>query len=139
MHLELKDNGSGVTRDSLAFFRDHRHELTEVISAAIWFPGYSDPYDPYNMVIHDDDFNQMWLSGCTCGYVGEGPRGAMQVLVELGFDPEQARQVFTCPELMLNKNTDLCPTIYRAPVEPAQPRVPTRTRSMPARHVERDL
>lgn len=138
--MRLQDAGSGITRDSVMFFREHRHELGEVTRVAVRFPAFADPYDPYTMAMRDEDGNEMLLSGCTAGYVGEGPRAAMQILAELGFDPVQAQQVFTHPELLLNKNSDTCPTVrFRAPAEQAQARPPDRTRPMPVRTCEREL
>ncbi len=92
-----------MTRDSVRFFHDNQHKLQHIVTAEVRFPGFSDPFDPYLMVLHDAAGNQMRLSGCTAGYVGEGPRAAMQVLVEAGFDAEQARQVFTAPTLRLTR------------------------------------
>jgi hypothetical protein len=102
--MRYSDNGSGVTRDSLEFFREHRHRLGEIVEASVRFPGFDDPYNPYLMVLRDAAGDEIALSGCTVGYPGEGPRGAMQVLVESGWPAEQAQQVFTSGRLTLRRD-----------------------------------
>src|SRR5690348_18271856 len=79
--MDLRDPGAGVTRESLAFYRDHRHEMGEFVRATVRFPAFGDPYDPYLLVLTDRDDNRMFLSGCTTGYVGEGPNGTLEILV----------------------------------------------------------
>jgi len=97
------DTGNGVTRDSIAFFREHRHRLDEIVEASVRFPGFDDPHNPYLMVLRDGHGDEMHLSGCSAGYPGEGPRGAMQVLVEAGWSADQAALVFTTPTLRLER------------------------------------
>jgi len=82
--MRISDAGNGITRDSLAFYRDHRHELADIREITVRFPGYDDPHDPYLMMLVDTKGNRLRLSGCTTGYVGEGPHGALRVLVEEG-------------------------------------------------------
>lgn len=86
------DNGSGVTADSLSYYRDNRHLLGDIIEARVHFPGSGGPY-PYCFELADDQGNHMWLSGVTAGYPGEGPRGAMEILVDAGFAVERAKAV----------------------------------------------
>lgn len=101
--MQLRDYGNGITRDSLQFFREHRHQLGEIVEASVRFPGFEDPHDPYLMVLRDDRGGEMLLSGCTAGYPGEGPRGAMEVLVEAGWPADQAALVFTTATLRLER------------------------------------
>ena len=82
--MRISDQGKGVTRDSLAFYRDHRHQLGDVTEVSVRFPGYDDPHDPYLLILRDHDNNELRLSGCTTGYVGEGPHGTMRVLLDEG-------------------------------------------------------
>lgn len=82
--MRISDAGNGVTRDSLEFYREHRHQLSNVQEVTVRFPGFDDPHDPYLMVLRDADGNELRLSGCTTGYVGEGPHGTMRVLIEEG-------------------------------------------------------
>jgi hypothetical protein len=105
--MRYSDLGNGVTRDSIAFFREHRHRLAEIVQASVRFPGFDDPHDPYLMVLADRNGDEIALSGCTAGYPGEGPRGAMQVLVECGWPPDQAALVFTTASLRLDRESTL--------------------------------
>ena len=102
--MQLKDYGNGITKDSLQFFREHRHRLGEIVEASVRFPGFDDPHDPYLMTLRDSCGNEILLSGCTAGYAGEGPRGAMEVLVEAGWPADQASLVFTTPTLRLERD-----------------------------------
>ena len=99
--MRYSDSGNGITADSIAFYRDHQHQLGPIVSAELRFPGFDDPPDPYLMVLRDQAGNEIRLSGCTTGYPGEGPRGAMLVLLEAGWSVEEARQVFSAANLNL--------------------------------------
>jgi len=135
--MRLQDNGTGITRDSVTFFREHRHELGEVTDVAVRFPGFSDPHDPYTMTMRDEAGNEMLLSGCTAGYVGEAPRAAMQILAELGFDAEQARRVFTEPDLVLSRDIHARRAAMFVAVAPST-RLAVRQPTVPGRRCERD-
>ena len=82
--MRISDPGTGITRESLEFYRDHRHELGDVREVTVRFPGYDDPHDPYLLVLRDSRGDELRLSGCTTGYVGEGPHGTMRLLIEEG-------------------------------------------------------
>jgi hypothetical protein len=86
------DNGLGITADSIAYYRDHRHELSTIFVAEVSFPGMSDHY-PYCFELRDERGNRMFLSGLTAGFVGEGPRGAKEVLIDAGFGVVEAQRV----------------------------------------------
>jgi hypothetical protein len=100
--MHLFDDGTGNTADSRNYFRDHRHELGDIVEAQVFFPGSGGP-QPYSCVLGDSDGNKMWLSGLAAGYPGEGPRVAMEILVECGFDAEDARAVFTQSPVRLTR------------------------------------
>ena len=100
--MHLFDDGGGITADSTRFFRDNRHLLGDIVEAQVFFPGSGGPL-PYSCVLGDADGNKMWLSGLAAGYPGEGPRAAMQVLVESGFDAIAAREVFTHSPVRLRR------------------------------------
>ena len=91
--MQISDRGNGITRESLTFYREHRHRLADVAEVTVRFPGYSDPHDPYLLVLRDRDDNELRLSGCTTGYVGEGPHGTMRVLIDEGCPVVQAMVV----------------------------------------------
>lgn len=100
--MHLFDDGGGITADSRSFFRDNRHQLGEIIEAQVFFPGSAGP-SPYSCILGDADGNKMWLSGVASGYAGEGPRLAMEILVEAGFPAEQARDVFVRTPVRLQR------------------------------------
>jgi hypothetical protein len=101
--MRYSDSGNGITADSIAFYRDHQHQLGPIATAELRFPGFDDPPDPYLMVLRDPAGDEIRLSGCTTGYPGEGPRGAMLVLLEAGWSVEEARQVFSAATLRLTR------------------------------------
>jgi hypothetical protein len=102
--MNFFDNGLGITADSLAFFREHRHQLGSVVAAEVSFPGLSDHY-PYCFELRDDRGNRMFLSGLTAGYSGEGPRGAMEALVEVGFPITDAQRVMHDRQVILRQGS----------------------------------
>jgi hypothetical protein len=105
--MRYSDSGNGVTRDSLAFYRDHRDRLGDIVSVDVTFPGFDEPYDPYLMRIRDADDNEMRLSGCTTGYPGEGPRATMQILLDEGWPTDWALAAFTDGRLTLSRTPDV--------------------------------
>ena len=131
--MRLKDHGNGITRDSLQFFREHRHQLGEIVEASVRFPGFEDPYDPYLMVLRDDRGDEMLLSGCTAGYPGEGPRGAMEVLVEAGWPADQAALVFHTATLRLERHTQAAAAVAATRAMQRSATSPSRSASARAR------
>lgn len=101
--MHLYDDGGGITADSRNFFRDNRHQLGDIVEAQVFFPGSAGP-SPYSCILGDSDGNKMWLSGLAAGYAGEGPRVAMEILVEVGFPAEQAREVFVSTPVRLHRD-----------------------------------
>lgn len=91
--MQLRDAGDGITRDSLAFYRDHRPELAALREVTVRFPAFDDPYNPYLMVLRDVDGQELLLSGCTAGYVGEGPEGSFEILLTEDIPIDLARTV----------------------------------------------
>ena len=104
--MDLRDPGTGITRDSLAFYRDHRHELSTLDSVELRFPGFDDPHNPYLMTLTDTAGNQMLLSGCTTGYVGEGPNASLQLLVAEAVPVELALAVTDASRLIYRCDAD---------------------------------
>jgi hypothetical protein len=98
------DNGLGITADSINYYRDNRHQLGTIITADVAFPDVADHY-PYCFELRDDRGNRMFLSGLTAGYPGEGPRAAMELLVDAGFPATEARQVFHDRQVSLRHTT----------------------------------
>jgi hypothetical protein len=106
------DDGRGSAAASLGFYREHAHRLGDVVEAIVRFPGWDEDGPPaHHLMLRSAAGDQLYLSGAAAGYPGEGPRIAMQVLVESGFPAEQARLGFTEPQLRLT----------RRPSTPARP------------------
>jgi hypothetical protein len=123
--MQLSDDGHGISADSLAFYRDNRHRLGPITAVSVTFPGL-DRTSAYPLTLRDNAGNQMRLSGATAGYPGEGPRTAMQILVEAGFDAEHARDVFTRKLVQLRRDhsgatrrDDVAAALQRQPVRRA--------------------
>ena len=126
---ELRDDGQGEATASLAFFRDHRWRLGQIITAAVTFPGLTGD-DPYTLVLRDSRGARMLLSGCAAGYPGDAPRTAMQVLVEAGFAADAAAAVFTHDFVRLSRTPDGTTSLERAtrlphPVARSSPPAPS--------------
>ena len=78
----LRD-GSGTTFKSVEFFRQFQYDLGTPQSAQC-----SKQEGGYLKV--KGDRAEMELTGCTCGYGGEGPRGTAEVLQMLGLSKSEA-------------------------------------------------
>lgn len=124
--MRISDPGTGITRESLEFYRDHRHELGDVREVTVRFPGYDDPHDPYLLTLRDSRGDELRLSGCTTGYVGEGPHGTMRLLIEEGCPVVHAMVVlsaatatFQCDEEGW-RVADYTLANARCPAEPAE-------------------
>jgi hypothetical protein len=96
------DSGSGDIAESLAYYRDHRHELGPIMSAEVVFPGLSEHY-PYCCELRDDQGNRMFLSGLAAGYPGDAPRAAMETLIDAGFPIVAAERVFRDRQVVLRQ------------------------------------
>jgi len=98
----LKDSGGGITRESLEFWNQNKSKIGLPIRLEASFEGLHTedrktdsgityPVE-YNCVIHGY-LGDILLSGCNCGYGGEGPNGTARILAELGLPLEQARSI----------------------------------------------
>ena len=90
----LKDPGHGITRKSLDFWKTNRDKIGPVLSVEVDDNLHSElsprgyPLE-YPCAIYGAD-GMIRLSGCTCGYGGEGPHGTAQILVDIGVGREEA-------------------------------------------------
>lgn len=114
------------TRKSLDYFKEHRHELGEIISIFVYFNDldaaianfYTVSESIYSkwdnmtgietahLVLRDSNGKEMWLTGCNCGYIGTGPRGTTQLLKSLRAEGTLPAEMFTdnyLEELTLNR------------------------------------
>lgn len=93
----LKDSGHGVTRQSLEFWRRNRSRIGDILSIEVrddlHCESHPDGYPvEYTCMITGAD-GVIYLSGCTCGYAGEGPNGTARLLTDIGVPPEEARRM----------------------------------------------
>lgn len=98
----------GITRRSIALFRESRGEFDAFVEAWAFkweqdavehgfFQVHESGDQPEvhlhhtespGLVLQDAVGHQLWLSGCSCGYGGEGPSGSQTVLREAGFSKD---------------------------------------------------
>lgn len=100
MRLDSSDDRNAAA--GLEFFRDHRHRLGHIVCARV--RAGAEAGAGHTLILRDDAGAELRLSGPAAGRPNEAARLAMQVLVEAGFPAEQARRVFTEPNLHLHHN-----------------------------------
>jgi hypothetical protein len=111
--MQYSDEGNGITAESLAFFVANRRHLGDIVEISIRFPGFTDPFDPYLMVLRDRAGHEIRLSGCTAGYNGEGPRGSERILRDIGIGDFDAARVLTEPDVYMRVVSAPRPTSSR--------------------------
>lgn len=75
-----KDRGARVTQLSLKYFEKNKNKLGKIWKIEVGFePIRKTAKRNYNMVLKGTK-GEMWLSGCNCGYGGEGPHGTAKIL-----------------------------------------------------------
>ena len=95
--MYLRDNGYGVTDDSLKFWKEHKNSIGKITHVEVRFePLFIDTdrdniASEYNFVAFGYE-GAIFLSGCNCGYGGTGPNGTAKILAELGLPIEKARK-----------------------------------------------
>jgi len=94
----IKDGGHGITQKSLALWNARKKDIGKVTSVKSFFENIDET--GHNTVITGEK-GEMWLSGCNCGYGGEGPNGTREILVELGVDDETARTLMCRPAFII--------------------------------------
>ena len=105
---------NGTTRASIKFFEETILDRKAIDRVNIYFndidpilDGYYDieeqpsihndllfRVDAPKMIIKDKYNNETWLSGCNCGYHGEGPSGARKLLLNLDVPDDIAAEVY---------------------------------------------
>jgi hypothetical protein len=95
----LKDNGHGVTQKSLEFWHKNKALIGPVLSVEVRDNLLTDMHPngypvEYPCLITGAD-GAIYLSGCTCGYGGEGPNGTAKILADIGVPLERARKMMT--------------------------------------------
>jgi len=97
----IHDDGAGITDESLKVFKKAKGKLGRIYHL------YLDNLSNFNFQINGE-FGWLLLSGCSCGYGGTGPHGAVKILKEIGIkEPELAqmtRDIFTKERLYYQLN-----------------------------------
>jgi hypothetical protein len=87
----LYDDGGGITRRSIDFWHDNKHKIGNVGMLKVSFDSHIHNDKEYNLVAMGNE-GTIFLSGCNCGYGGEGPHGTKQILIELGVPADKAEE-----------------------------------------------
>ncbi len=113
---------SGVTRKSLIFFEENINKFDEIIALFIYFEDFDSILDGFyslsehfsfgelkalenpTFVLRDKNGRELWLSGCNCGYGGEGPHGSITILEKLGFNKDIIERVYEYRVIKLFKD-----------------------------------
>ncbi len=113
IRMYLKDEGHGVTRKSLAFWQENKHLIGKVICIEGDREGlYKEeresggiPYTvDYTLLIFGTR-GAILLSGCNCGYGGEGPNGTAKILHELGSTMDDAHRTMCYKQFHFSATT----------------------------------
>jgi hypothetical protein len=94
----LKDDGGGITKRSLQFWEYNKATIGKIERiefslnplATITLSEGGFPYTVDYTFKALGERGEIWLSGCNCGYGGEGPHGTKKILVELGIKDDVA-------------------------------------------------
>ena len=81
----IKEGSLKATRESLEFFKEHHFELGEIKYLILYYAEQEwaicrnpDLYHQYVIIVGETA--QLWMSGLTWGYHGEGPYGLFNLL-----------------------------------------------------------
>ena len=98
--LVLYTDDDGITEEALERYRYRKPVLGKVVRIELQFnePLLTKGDRGWNMLIEGEQV--LALSGCNCGYGGEGPRGAKTILDDIGIPEDQAKQVFVSRYLL---------------------------------------
>ena len=92
----IHDGGEGITIESLQFFKDHARQIGRVFEINL----------NHNALFHMEIIGTegiILLSGCNCGYRGEGPHGSAAILKRLGIlDKAICNKVFSKKNLTID-------------------------------------
>lgn len=92
------DDGHGISKKSLSFFREHRHLVGEIKSVTMASYIDDEIVYPFRVI---GEYGEIWLSGCTAGYMGEGPHTTVQIMRELDYPYDACQMVFGNREFQL--------------------------------------
>ena len=96
-------SGIMCTESAITFFLEKKHLLGPIVRVEM--KEYCDGKDFEKHPLHliDEENNEMWVSGVSSGYVGEGPHGTFTILMEgcknllslHGITPEQLKTLIS--------------------------------------------
>lgn len=97
----LRDNGAGITVESLKFWNENKDRIGKITHVEVSFESLLSEEREENGITYPTEYNfiafgsngAVLLSGCNSGYFGEGPHGTAKILVELGLDKEIAKKI----------------------------------------------
>ena len=97
--MYLKDDGGGITVRSLEFWNEYKDKVGLVFGLEASVDALHTENRTENGITYPIEYNciiygykaDILLSGCNCGYGGEGPNGTAKILAELGVPIESAR------------------------------------------------
>jgi hypothetical protein len=86
----------GITAEAVERYQYRKPVLGKVIRVELQFnePLITKGDDGWNMLIEGEE-DVLALSGCNCGYAGEGPRGAITILADIGVPEDQYKEVIS--------------------------------------------
>lgn len=99
-----KDQGHGITRMSLDFWREKRNLIGRTIKVECDLIPIHKEVDPETSMALEWSLKItgtkgiILLSGCNCGYGGEGPHGTAIILRELGIEYDKAEKLTHGPK-----------------------------------------
>lgn len=101
--MRYLDDGGGVTQTSIKFFCQNKNKIGDVRIVMASKDGLASENKSgyqvnYTCVIIGSD-GSIYLSGCNCGYGGEGPNGTAKILAQLGVPLDLARHVMYCDNI----------------------------------------
>jgi hypothetical protein len=113
--MNLKDGGHGITVESLKFWNENKGSIGRLMHVQVSAEGVLIEDRTENGITYPVEYNLMvtgtkgiiLLSGCNCGYGGEGPNGTAKILAELGVPIESARLAMTHQHIHFNVITGL--------------------------------
>jgi len=111
---EYFDEGHGVTVRSLEFWKQHKDLIGKVDSVT---GDREHLRSRFEVTENDDNMipikldyflkivgekGAVYLSGCNCGYGGEGPNGTREIMEELGIHTEVAEYMMLQPNFSID-------------------------------------
>jgi len=110
----IKDEGHGITEKSLEFWQVSKHRLGNILAVVVTAKPLLVEQRKDCGITYDVEYNftaqgtagVIYLSGCNCGYGGEGPNGTAKILAELGLPFVAARAAVLSQKVEFDLQTD---------------------------------